>query len=44
MFCSKECMTMGRRFHQFECQVIDIKKEDESSVFQVKPDLLLNFS
>lgn len=34
MFCSHECMTIGHRFHQFECD-IDMNMEEESCIFRM---------
>ena len=34
MFCSQECVTIGKRFHQFECK-IELNTEIESDVFQM---------
>lgn len=34
MFCSQSCMTIGRRFHQFECKV-ELDIEMESDIFQM---------
>lgn len=34
MFCSQQCMTIGRRFHQFEC-TIQLDIENESDIFQM---------
>ncbi|KAG5676952.1 hypothetical protein PVAND_006745 [Polypedilum vanderplanki] len=33
MFCSKECLSKGHRFHQFECD-IDIDLEQDSCIFK----------
>jgi hypothetical protein len=33
MFCSHECMTVGHRFHQFECN-IDMDMEQDSCIFR----------
>lgn len=41
MFCSKACMSVGQRFHQFECRVIDIDTDDESSIFQMTHRVVL---
>lgn len=35
MFCSKICMTIGNRFHQLECQSIDLDTDDDSNIFQM---------
>lgn len=35
MFCSQQCMTIGRRFHQFECTKIKLDIEIESDIFQM---------
>lgn len=35
MFCSKSCMTVADRFHQFQCQVIDINTDEEDQIFEV---------
>lgn len=34
MFCSQECMTSAKRFHQFECK-IELNIESESDIFQM---------
>jgi len=34
MFCSKQCMSIGHRFHQYECD-IDIKMDQDSCIFQM---------
>lgn len=35
MFCSQECMTIAKRFHQFECKIELNVSENESDIFQM---------
>lgn len=35
MFCSQQCMSIGRSFHQFECKKIELDIENESDIFQM---------
>ena len=35
MFCSKHCMSDANRFHQFQCQVIDLNTDEDDQIFEV---------
>lgn len=35
MFCSKACMTAGSRFHKLECHDVELRTDEESSIFQM---------
>lgn len=35
MFCSRDCMSLAARFHNFECQAVDLDIELENTIYQV---------